>query len=208
MSRRLTVKLLLTGRHRCRLPLRHQRIHHITISSSTSSRARAGRAVLAAALGLALLTGVGGTFANWFEEQNVAANSSLTAGNPDMTVGTAAWKSQAGPISDIKAFRMVPGDTVTYTAPVTITALGDNLKAQLVSDLTAATGNLAPYVTSAMTVTRGGTALPATFTPADLAAGNVVDVTVTITLPSTVTGSDAEETSLDLSKLVLKLNQV
>ena len=101
------------------------------------------KGIAAGALGLTLLLG-GGTFALWYQTQPVATSGNINSGNLGFTVGTQVWKNVTGgntSIADITTFKMVPGDTVSLTAPVTLTASGDNLKATLKVDLSGLTGN-------------------------------------------------------------------
>lgn len=96
---------------------------------------RMWKAIGASVAAAALLVGGGTTFAKWYEEQNVAA-SNLATGELSMTTATGAtWKDQTGNTIDPATYKMVPGDTVTYTGSTTITAVGDNLKAKLVADV-------------------------------------------------------------------------
>ena len=110
---------------------------------------KARNGVIAAALGAALLMG-GGTYALWTTSAT-SGGGSITAGNmtidakevlafdtsPDQIHGTAV-DIEVGDLTlgsgvgiDLKAFRMVPGDTVALVFSYDITLEGDNLMADL-----------------------------------------------------------------------------
>lgn len=99
------------------------------------------KGTIAIAAGLVLLLGGAGTLAYWTETETAAAqNDVITTGHlkvdldasPSWSVthnnGTATPTTEA--ITDIAAFRMVPGDTVTYTVPFSTDARGTNLTAE------------------------------------------------------------------------------
>ncbi|WP_168200439.1 alternate-type signal peptide domain-containing protein [Protaetiibacter larvae] len=89
------------------------------------------KAGIATAAGIALLMGGAGTLAYWNESATVAAGTVQT-GHLELTAGSAGW---ADSISHI-----VPGDTATYTAAYTLSALGDNIDVDLSATLPAASG--------------------------------------------------------------------
>ncbi|REE03715.1 alternate-type signal peptide domain-containing protein [Citricoccus muralis] len=85
-------------------------------------------------LGVALLLGGGGTLAVW----NADATSqpgSIVAGDLDLAAGEGQWRSNlSGSIQDISAYRVIPGETLTYSQDLDITLLGDEIKATLATD--------------------------------------------------------------------------
>lgn len=92
------------------------------------------KATIAAAAGVCLLLGTGGTLAYWNGSAQVATGA-ITAGNLKVAQPTAGtWTVTNGSgvtnasIADINTFRAVPGDVLTYTTNVTVTASGTNLK--------------------------------------------------------------------------------
>lgn len=103
-------------------------------SAATSSRRRhTGKAVLAGAVALGLLAAGGGTFSRWSEERQIT-DDSISSGEMSLaTVNAPVWTDQHGTI-DPSVFKMVPGDTVTFSSTTRITAVGDNLTASLALD--------------------------------------------------------------------------
>lgn len=162
------------------------------------------KGALAAGGAAALLLGVGGTFAQWSESTEIGAGE-VQAGQLDWTVSSGVWTdvtdAQPAAISNITAFRMVPGDTVQYKATVTPTLVGDNLTATLTADVASPTGELADNVQVTAAVGGGGNDVQ--LSPAD--SGEPIPVTVTISFPFAAT--DGETESLDLSSLTLDLVQ-
>lgn len=154
------------------------------------------KGVIAAVAGVTLLTGVGGTFANW-SESRTAAPGSVTAGHLTLTVAPGTWSdiTTATPklISDISLFRMVPGDVVEYTTTVTPDLLGDNLTATLTATLPAGSGALANDVTVVAEFDGSGTATRQITEANDDTA---IPVTVTVTMPFTTTVGEDEVLSL------------
>ncbi|MYM19468.1 alternate-type signal peptide domain-containing protein [Brevibacterium sp. 5221] len=109
---------------------------------------RAAKAVAAAAVGIALLAGGATTFAKWYEEQEIGGGN-LQSGHLNFTVANPKWvdSNHGDKTIDPTAFKMVPGDKVTYTATVTPDLVGDNLTATLkVNTANTVTGDLAKIV--------------------------------------------------------------
>lgn len=162
------------------------------------------KGVIAAAAGVTLLTGVGGTFANWSENKS-AAPGTVTAGHLNLTVGAGSWNDvttgTAKPIADITTFKMVPGDVLKYTTIVTPDMVGNNLTATLTSTLPAEAGTLADDVTTTSVFNDSGQAIRQLNESNDTAVG----ITVTVTMPSTTT--TGEDEVLNLTALTVDLVQ-
>lgn len=170
------------------------------MSETTTHRSTrsATKALVAAGLGVVLLAGAGGTFALWSAEESVGAGT-ITDGELSLAVNDGSWTeggADGAPITDISAFRMVPGDTVTYAATVTPTIVGDNLQASLVGSLTG--GGEHWDVT---------TSLPdgELLTAAD--SGVAHDVVVTVSLDEE-SGNESQGQAVDLGEITLNLQQV
>ncbi|KGJ79709.1 hypothetical protein GY21_04080 [Cryobacterium roopkundense] len=88
---------------------------------------------IAGAAGVALLIGGAGTFALWNDTAAIAGGT-ITAGTLTVDTGDGAWSDQFGSISSIGDYRIVPGDTLTYTTAIQVEAVGDNLSAELSVD--------------------------------------------------------------------------
>ncbi|MBN9644427.1 alternate-type signal peptide domain-containing protein [Corynebacterium mendelii] len=97
-------------------------------------------AVAGTAAALLLFSGGAGTFARWYDEKDIEMNT-VTAGELKLKVdGKGTWQINTpdsdgvtqdfNPASD----KIAPGDVITYTANVTPTIVGKNLKAELVID--------------------------------------------------------------------------
>lgn len=173
---------------------------------------RLTKSVAAVAAGVLLLGAAGGTFAQWKESETVDGGT-VTAGHLDMTVTPGTWFDTKGTEDtaddtelDTATFRIVPGDVIEYRATITPDLVGDNLEAELSSDLTTATGTLADFVTTTATLDGAPTQ---TLTPAD--NGTSFDAVVRVEMPygeGTVTDPDGgEDTSLDLSSMEIALVQ-
>ncbi|UTT65081.1 alternate-type signal peptide domain-containing protein [Janibacter sp. CX7] len=169
--------------------------------------------VAAVAAGVLLLGAAGGTFAQWKESETVDGGT-VTVGHLDMEVTPGTWFDTKGTPDDTSddteldaaSFRIVPGDVIEYRATITPDLVGDNLEAELSSDLSTATGDLADFVTTESTLDGAPTQ---TLTPAD--NGTSFDAIVRVEMPygeGTVTDPDGgEDTSLDLSSMEIALVQ-
>lgn len=195
------------------------------------------KGAIATAAGVALLMGGAGTFAYWNDAVNVTGGT-ITAGNLDVADGTpatGAWTVQkdgtgtATPVADIAAFVASPGDKLTYTKNIVITATGNNLVATLslasgsiaapATGATAADTALAAYLTKQASITASGTGITAgsvagtyTVTPGSAGITNQpVALSVVITFPKSGTAGAENNTKLgtvSLSGLAVELNQV
>ena len=86
------------------------------------------KGAIATGVGVVLLMGGAGSLAYWNAGTNLGG-ATITAGNLSVApVANGAWKSGTTTITNIANFRTVPGDSLTYTQDVTLTATGDNLK--------------------------------------------------------------------------------
>lgn len=173
---------------------------------------RTTKSVVAVGAGVLLLTAAGGTFAQWSETRTVDGGT-VTAGHLDMTVSPGTWWDTQGTADladdtelDTTTFRIVPGDTIEYRATITPDLVGDNLEAELESDLATTSGELADFVTTEATLDGAPTQ---TLTPDN--SGQELDAVVRVEMPygeGTVTDPDGgENTSLDLSTMEISLVQ-
>lgn len=173
------------------------------------------KGLIAGGLGLALLLG-GGTFALWSDSASVDSGS-IASGTLTLSAGTPTWKNTVtgATVTDLSSYHIVPGDVLAMTADLSITAVGDNLTAVLAVDTSGigATGatppSLADIVAQNTTLTTTALATagtPGTFTVTP-ATPATVPVTVTITFPSSTTGTDAQGGTVDLSKIHFTLTQ-
>jgi spore coat-associated protein N len=173
-------------------------------------------AIAAGAAGILLLGGAG-TFALW-EDTNSIDPAAISTGVLTLGVEPGEWTDVSDPlepadIANIGNFDIVPGDTITYTVPVTITAEGDNLEGEFKIDKTAlnTSAAVAPYLTVAVsnTAAADNAALAVdgngviSFTTA---ATYTFDVIVTVDFQDVddVVGQDA---NINLAALALTLEQ-
>ena len=165
---------------------------------------------LALAAALVLLLAGYGTYALWSDTETLNGGT-VTAGELALE-GTApgVWRdaSNGAPgtvIADIGAFRIVPGDVLTYTLTRTVQAEGDNLVATLVADPSSVTGRTALLadVDINTSITVDGTA-----TSAITEANDGQDVVTTVTFDFDEASTNATQLqSLNLSNLQLTLTQ-
>lgn len=191
---------------------------------------------VAGAVGIALLLGGAGTFATWNSAVGVSG-ASITAGNlivSDPSATNGVWTVQkngtgaALPVTNIATFLASPGDKLTYTKKVTITATGDNLTAGLTlgagsieaapapADATASAA-LAALLTKTAEITATGTGITSTgantFSVTPGAAGiteREVTVAVAVTFPKSATAgaeNAAKTGAVTLSGLTVNLLQ-
>lgn len=85
----------------------------------------------AIAVGAALLLGGGGTLAAW-NATDSATPGVIAAGDLNVIAGTGAWTDRNNQPVDIRTYKVVPGDKLTYTQDLTVTLVGDKLAAKIV----------------------------------------------------------------------------
>ncbi|NMM84404.1 hypothetical protein B2J88_08520 [Rhodococcus sp. SRB_17] len=111
------------------------------------------KGAIAAASAALLLAGGAGTMAAWSTSTAAGAGATITAGNMSVAqTGTGTWTwggtngAVAGTAFDPAVDKLVPGDTVNYTANYNVTLVGKNLKATLTPSLGGVTGELLPQL--------------------------------------------------------------
>ena len=196
------------------------------------------KGAVATAAGVALLMGGAGTFAYWNDSVGITG-ATITAGNLLVTNATPSdgvWSVQknglttatATTIANIATFTASPGDKLTYTKKVSITATGDNLTATLAlgagsiagagTTPTAASTALASYLVKTASITATGTGVTAgpvagTYTIAPGATGVTardIVVSVVINFPKDLlpgTENNTKLGSVTLSGLTVTLDQ-
>ncbi len=177
---------------------------------------------VAGVAGVTLLLGGAGTFALWHDSATVPAGTIASGTLTIAASGPASWRDISADrapstIANIADFRLVPGDTVELVQQLTIQATGTNLQALLSHDpasfgVTDAADqallnelDITVDVTGA-NVTPSGT--PNEFVVAPSASQSTVTVRVVVALPSSVSGSTAQDGTVDLSGLAFQLEQV
>ena len=169
------------------------------------------KSAIAGAAGIALLLGGAGSLAYW--------NSSATVGASAINAGTLAiaatgtttttYTSGGGAVSLI-----VPGDSVTVTQPVTVSATGDHLKAKLTIDELGLLGSLKTLITTPVSVTAFAGASPVGFSLSNMTgseAATITSVKVVVVFPSSVgdtVGTEGQGGDLQLGTLKVVLTQI
>jgi alternate signal-mediated exported protein len=115
------------------------------------------KGALTVTAGTALLVGGFGSFALW-SEQDPLPSDPITAGELSLEAQTESWRDESldsatttwNPETD----ELVPGDTVTMTVPLTVTAVGKNLAGTIRLDGAALqTAGFGPHFTVSYDVT-------------------------------------------------------
>ena len=165
------------------------------------------KGALVCGVGVALMVGGGGTLAVWNAAADAGAGT-IASGNLDLRAQAAGtWSSSiSGPIADIAAYKVVPGETLTYTQPLSVTLEGDNLQAVLtVSGAGVNNGFTAANVAvvgPSLTNT-GGQVLPDTV----LSDSQTVTASTSFEFKSTTSGRDSVNASYDFSSISYLLEQ-
>lgn len=87
------------------------------------------KGTVAIAAGVTLLLGGAGTYALW--ETSQPLDGSVAVGDLDLELGEGTWTLNGAPVPDVERVRIVPGDEVSLDQDLTVTAIGDDLLAQL-----------------------------------------------------------------------------
>ena len=176
------------------------------------------KGAIAGAAGLTLLMGGAGTFALWNASAAVSGGT-IIAGDLDIvSLADGVWTNGTTDIA-IADYRIVPGDTLTYTETLAVTATGDNIAAQAGVDLASISPRyaeaeadiaLAAFLSKNTSVV--GTVEGAPLTGSTFSDGNAKDVTMTVTIvfPSGVAGTEdaAKLGSVTLNDIGVTLTQV
>lgn len=177
---------------------------------------RLTKALIAAGAGTALFIGGQGTLAAWSGTQNLTGFAPISAGALEVRAAAAGvWKDQTGATLNLAAFHIAPGDTLTYTTTIGLTATGDNLHGRItlspssiapVNAGSAADAALASILTTSATYTVDGVTGPA-FTARP--GTQTIAVSVTLTWPSGAASTDNTATNgrVSLANLSLTATQ-
>jgi alternate signal-mediated exported protein len=164
------------------------------------------KGAIAGAAGIALLMGGAGSLALWNDSAAIT-DQSVSSGTLSITATNGTWTGPA---------LLVPGDSATYTSTLTITAKGANLLSRLSIDpasITGTAGLVSNLTTSlALGTVTGGTLTPAGANAFDVAATQpagvmTIPVTVTVSLPSSVSGTNGQTGTVSVNNLAFKLDQ-
>ena len=157
---------------------------------------------IAAAAGISLLMGGAGSLALWNDSVSVSA-STVSSGTLDVASTVPGTWSQS-------IAKIVPGDTVTYTENLALTAIGDNLKATVSSNVATLTNGITGSTVTSTYVVRNASNAVVTPTAGvyTLGAGSyTVAVTITVTFPNSVSDQVGQNSSVNLSNLAVTVTQ-
>ncbi|WP_265520542.1 alternate-type signal peptide domain-containing protein [Oerskovia flava] len=173
------------------------------------------KGAVAVGAGVVLLLGGAGTYALWSDSQSVAESGEIASGDLDLELGTeGTWTLNGAAVADVTAVRIVPGDVLALTQPITVTAIGDTLQSTLSvssagltgdADLLAALDLAFTFDTPPAWATDNG---DGTFdvAPSD-AAYAPVDAGVTLTFDEATPDQVATDAVVDLSSVTFSLEQ-
>ena len=189
------------------------------------------KGAIATGAAVVLLMGGAGTLAYWNDSENLTAGATgISSGTLDVApTGTPAWTvapltattptnvwGTPQAITNISTFKMVPGDRVTYTAQVNVTATGQTLKATFTPSgfaAASATSGSELYAllnaNTTVTVSGLGTPTAGVYTvPAN--ATTLATVTVTVNWPNGTTAVDnaAKLQTVNFTQLGVNVTQV
>jgi len=184
-----------------------------TRRTRTRRRGVNGKAIAAIVAGTALLLGGGGTYAYWSTQTALTAGT-VNSGNLALSLGTGSWtlKGVLGavtPVTNLANVKVVPGDVLTLTQPVTVTLVGDTLVADLAVTQTSSfvTGPAAQYVKVAVSVPGLGAQTSANTYRVTPATAGTLTATVTVTFDGATPNQVGVNTAIDLNQLAFSLTQ-
>ncbi len=163
------------------------------------------QASVAGAAGIALLLGGAGTFALWNAQAEVA-DTSIASGSLSIEAGdVSAAFADGTPFTS--GTRIVPGDTITITQDVTIDANGDTLLVKLGVD-TGSIPNI-PGVNLAVSALTADGVFGGDLNRMTAAEAETIEsVVITGTFPASLTGSDGQNMTINLTGMAVTLTQV
>ncbi|MFE5838384.1 alternate-type signal peptide domain-containing protein [Arthrobacter sp. NPDC056493] len=161
----------------------------------------------AIAVGAALLLGGGGTLASW-NASDSATPGTIIAGDLNVSAATGVWKDGSGNAVDISSYRVVPGDTLTYTQVLTVTLSGDKMAANITATGTGANNGFTPAnVTVSAPVLTAGT--PSAVVTNPLTTSKTVTATITFAFKSaTTTGRTDVGANYNFGNVAFTLQQI
>lgn len=163
----------------------------------------------AIAVGAALLLGGGGTLANWNAEATAAPGTIVSGDLNVVKSANGVWKDRVGTvIPDITAYKVVPGDKLTFTQDLTVTLVGNKMAANVATTGISATNGFTPanVSVSAPALTVGGTAVANPLKPTG--SDQTVTATITFEFLSSTTGRADTTASYNFNNVAFQLTQV
>lgn len=166
------------------------------------------KGVIATGVGIVLMVGGGGTLATWNQAQS-ATMGKVVAGDLNLVPATAGvWTNASGTVVNVAEYRVVPGDTLTYTQPLNVTLTGDLMVARLaVTGASAADGFGANATVSATSLTKSDNKVVSATTDLRPADSGVVTASTSFTFNKSTASRTATLASVDLSGIGYSLVQ-
>lgn len=166
------------------------------------------KGALATGLGVALLIGGGGSLAVWNTSAQANAGT-IVAGDLGLEAGAGTWRNSAGTDVTEKVqggkYKIVPGDSLTFTQPVTVELSGEMMKAKLsVTGAPQGTFTQGNYDISGDVVDANGNTV---FDQILTKSGSYI-ASATFTFKEGTTGVQDTGASYDFSNIAYKLDQV
>ncbi|WP_433610366.1 alternate-type signal peptide domain-containing protein [Prescottella agglutinans] len=164
------------------------------------------KGAIAAGAAALLLAGGAGTFAAWNDTQSVTGGT-INSGQLKFDGPTAAgtWYDGATEITNVAAYRIVPGQTLTYKASPKIIAEGNNLSATITATAGNQSGALAQYLEIGTPVVTGNGVTNGTITAAP--GSRTLSVSVPVTFKGDTAGTDGQNAQAVLGDITLNLQQ-
>ncbi len=176
-------------------------------------RHRRTTAILAIAVGAALLSAGGGTYAYWSTQTALTAGP-VSAGDLNLSLGTGTWSlkgvlGSAQSVSNLTTVKIVPGDVLTLTQPLDVTLVGTTIAADLKAEVgsTFTSGALGSNLDVVLTVSSYGTATGTNTYRLTSANSGAATATLTITFKPGTTGRAGAAQSVNLNDIAFTLTQ-
>jgi alternate signal-mediated exported protein len=164
------------------------------------------KGALATGLGVALLLGGGGTLAVWNKSVAEPAGT-IVSGDLDLTAGVGTWTNDAGTAIELDSYKVVPGDELHFSQPVTVALDGDLMSASLTLTNNLAGSEFASYLEVGSATLKNSSGTPVT-APLDANSDGEYTATVSVTFLEATTGTEGAKASNALGTIGFKLEQI
>ena len=158
------------------------------------------KGAIATGAAMVLLMGGAGSLAYWNASSSFSAGS-ISSGSLTITPGTGSWNNSIA--------KIVPGDSRTYTKTFTITAVGDNLHANVSTNIDAITNGITGATANTTFVLVDSLSAPVTPTAGVYAiAEGTYTLTATITVNFPTSATAGQNGTLNLNNVAVTVQQV
>jgi alternate signal-mediated exported protein len=164
---------------------------------------------IAGAAGIALFLGGAGTLATWNSSANVLSSpTQITAGTLSIAAASPVaagdgWKVNTTAVTptQLAAFKIIPGDTVTYTSTFDVIATGNNVSAKVELGAAAITPADPAKAADVALATKLGSGVSFTVNGASASTVTITPATTTVVVTVTLPYGSALAVTDNLSKL-------